>query len=108
MTGKLMTGSAQGSQPWQQEHEAACLRECRSGSRERKRLTLRSLSLPYLNSFVFILGAQATEWFCSQSESIFTPQLLLSGKVFPDITKPKVYPVNRLGISKSNQADTQS
>lgn len=25
MTGKLMTGSAQGSQPWQQEHEAACL-----------------------------------------------------------------------------------
>lgn len=68
----------------------------RPGSRERKRLALSSLSpSPIL---VVSLGAQAMEWFCSQSESIFTPKLLLSGKVFTDIAKPKVYPANTRGI----------
>lgn len=37
------------------------------------------------------------------------PYLLLhSGKVFSDITKPKVCPVNTLGISKSNPVVTQN
>lgn len=36
-------------------------------------------------------------------KGFFTPQLLLSGKAFTDLTKPKVNLVNILGISKSNQ-----
>lgn len=62
----------------------------------------RSAQLTF--SFVVsTLGAQAMAWFCSDSETILIPQLLLFGKAFTDVTKPKGPLANTLGISKSNQ-----
>lgn len=80
-------------------HGVASSHDGRSGSRESRMQALSSLS-PFP---LFIQsGCPCHGLVLLTFREDFTPQLLLSGKAFTAIIKPKVHLVDILGISKSS------